>query len=47
LNNGISLEVVSKMLGHTKISTTQIYGRIVEEKIAEEMKELRNKLKGE
>jgi integrase/recombinase XerD len=47
LNNGISLEVVSKMLGHTKISTTQIYGRIVEEKIAEEMKGLRNKLKGE
>ena len=45
LQNGISLEVVSKMLGHTKISTTQIYGRIVEEKIAEEMKGLRDKLK--
>jgi len=45
LNNGISIEVVSKMLGHTKISTTQIYGRIVEEKIAEEMKSLRSKLK--
>ena len=47
LNNGISIEVVSKMLGHTKISTTQVYGRIVEEKIADEMKGLRNKLKGE
>ncbi|MFN8296351.1 MAG: site-specific integrase [Chitinophagales bacterium] len=45
LQNGISLEVVSKMLGHTKISTTQIYGRIVEEKIAEEMKGLRDRLK--
>ncbi len=45
LNNGISIEVVSKMLGHTKISTTQVYGRIVEEKIADEMKELRLKLK--
>jgi site-specific recombinase XerD len=45
LQNGISIEVVSKMLGHTKISTTQVYGRIVEEKIAEEMKGLREKLK--
>ncbi len=45
LNNGISIEVVSKMLGHTKISTTQVYGRIVEEKIADEMRGLRNKLK--
>jgi len=45
LNNGISLEVVSKMLGHTKLSTTQIYGRILEEKISEEMKGLRDKLK--
>lgn len=44
LQNGISIEVVSKMLGHTKISTTQVYGRIVEEKIADEMKELRDKL---
>jgi site-specific recombinase XerD len=32
------------MLGHTKISTTQVYGRIVEEKIADEIKELRIKL---
>jgi site-specific recombinase XerD len=32
------------MLGHTKISTTQVYGRIVEEKIAEEMKGLKDKL---
>jgi site-specific recombinase XerD len=45
LQNGISIEVVSKMLGHTKISTTQVYGRIVEEKIADEMKGLRDKLK--
>lgn len=45
LQNGISIEVVSKMLGHTKITTTQIYGRIVEEKIASEMNNLRHKLK--
>lgn len=47
LQNGISMEVVSKMLGHTKISTTQVYGRIVEEKIADEMKGLRDKLNQE
>lgn len=47
LSNGVSMEVVSKMLGHTKISTTQIYGRIVEGKISEEMNKLKNKLKGE
>lgn len=47
LNNGISIEVVSKMLGHTKISTTQVYGRIVEEKIADEMRGLKDKLKRE
>lgn len=46
LSNGISLEVVSKMLGHTKIATTQVYGRVVEKKIAEEMDKLRDKLKG-
>ncbi|WP_316932504.1 hypothetical protein [Draconibacterium sediminis] len=28
---GVPLEVVSKLLGHTKISTTQIYAKIVNE----------------
>jgi len=44
LQNGVSIEVVSKMLGHTKISTTQIYGRVVEKKISEEIKVLKGKL---
>lgn len=44
LSNGVPIEVVSKMMGHTKISTTQIYGRVVESKIALEMKKLREKL---
>jgi site-specific recombinase XerD len=37
LSNGVSMEAVSEMLGHTKISTTQIYSRVVEKKIADEM----------
>jgi len=32
------------MLGHTKISTTQIYARVLEKKIGEDMEALRKKL---
>ena len=44
LANGVPIETVSKMLGHTKLSTTQIYARVLERKICEDMKELRRKL---
>ena len=40
LSNGVPLETVSKMLGHTKISTTQIYARIVDQTINDEMDKL-------
>lgn len=43
LNNGIPLETVSKMLGHTKLSTTQVYIHVLERKISEDMKQLRHK----
>ncbi|WP_215222638.1 tyrosine-type recombinase/integrase [Echinicola shivajiensis] len=32
LMNGVPIETVSKMLGHNKIATTQIYARVVEKK---------------
>ena len=32
------------MLGHTKISTTQIYAKVVERKVSDDMKTLREKL---
>ena len=32
LTKGISIESVSKMLGHTNITTTQIYAKVVDEK---------------
>jgi integrase/recombinase XerD len=44
LANGVPIETVSKMLGHTKLSTTQIYARVLEKKIGEDMLALRQKL---
>ncbi|MBW8326054.1 MAG: site-specific integrase [Prolixibacteraceae bacterium] len=44
LSNGVPIETVSKMLGHTSIKTTQIYARIVDAKISEDMGNLRSRL---
>lgn len=44
LCNGVPIETVSKLLGHTKIATTQIYARVVDRKIAEDMFSLRETL---
>ncbi|WP_442845672.1 site-specific integrase [Leeuwenhoekiella sp. H156] len=44
LANGVPIETVSKMLGHTKISTTQIYARVLEEKISSDIEILRSRL---
>lgn len=40
LSKGIPIETISKMLGHTNISTTQIYARITNEKIRKDMDKL-------
>lgn len=44
LSNGVPIESVSKMLGHTSIRTTQIYAKVVESKLSEDMGRLREKL---
>lgn len=41
LQMGVPLETVSKMLGHSKLSTTQIYSVVTELKISKEMERLR------
>lgn len=41
LSNGIPIETVSKLLGHSKISTTQIYAKVIERKVSEDMRKLR------
>lgn len=40
LANGVPIETVSKMLGHTDIRTTQIYARIVDKKLSSDMDNL-------
>jgi site-specific recombinase XerD len=45
ISQGIPITTLSKMLGHTKISTTQIYGKITCQKVGEDMKRLAERLK--
>lgn len=45
LANGVPIETVSKLLGHKKLSTTQIYARVLEKKISEDISDLKTKLK--
>jgi len=44
LTNGVPIETVSKLLGHTSIKTTQIYAKVVERKVSDDMRQLREKL---
>lgn len=41
LSNGVPIESVSKMLGHSNIRTTQIYAKVVDKKISEDMKKIK------
>jgi integrase/recombinase XerD len=41
----VPIETVSSMLGHTSIRTTQIYAKVIEKKVSEDMKLLKQKFK--
>ena len=43
LSAGIPIESISKMMGHTSIRTTQIYARVTDDKISEDMDRLMEK----
>lgn len=44
LTNGVPIESVSKMLGHTNIRTTQHYAKVVDRKVSDDMAILKQKL---
>ena len=44
LTKGVPIETVSKMLGHTSIKTTQIYAKVINSKISNDMDMLAEKL---
>lgn len=43
LMNGVPIESVSKMLGHTNIRTTQLYAKVLDKKVSEDMAPLMGK----
>lgn len=43
LSNGVGIESVSKMLGHTSIKTTQHYAKILDRKVSDDMAILKQK----
>ncbi|MDE6814167.1 MAG: site-specific integrase [Duncaniella sp.] len=43
LNNHVPIETISKILGHSDITTTQIYARMLDKTISEDMERMRAK----
>lgn len=44
LSNGIPIETVSKLLGHRKMQTTQIYAKVIDKKVEDDIDLLRKKM---
>lgn len=44
LSNGVPIETVSRMLGHSSIKTTQIYSKVVDTKVSNDMLNLKEAL---
>ena len=45
LSAGISIESIAKMMGHTNISSTQVYARVTDDKISQDMDRLMERRK--
>lgn len=44
LSNGVPIETVSRMLGHSDLKTTAIYAKVVDRKVSDDMSSLRKRL---
>lgn len=44
LTNNVPIETVSEMLGHKSIKTTQIYAKVIDKKVSEDMQNLKTRL---
>lgn len=47
LSKGVPIESVSKMLGHKSLKTTQIYAKVLDEKVERDMEKLQEQLRKE
>ena len=45
LANGVPIESVSRMLGHRSLRTTQIYAKVIDKKLQQDMEVLKGKFK--
>ena len=45
LSKGVPIESVGKMLGHKSLKTTQIYAKVLDEKVAKDMEALEQKMR--
>lgn len=46
ISQGVPIETLSKLMGHRSIQTTQIYAKITNQKVNEDMKKLFTKVSG-
>lgn len=46
LNYGMPIESVSKILGHTNITTTQIYAKVTNKKLENDISAFKSKVSG-
>lgn len=44
LSNGVPIETLSKMMGHTSIRSTQIYAKITALKLSDDMEKLSQRI---